>query len=64
MDTAAVIWVAEGTAITTAGAEAADITMGAITDPIFTGTALAIPLPRRNRIPDNNRSRAGAAGFF
>jgi hypothetical protein len=26
-------------------------------------TALAIPLPRRNRIPDSNRSRAGAAGF-
>ena len=37
MDTAAVIWVAEGTAITTAGAEAAGIIMVAITDPIFTG---------------------------
>jgi hypothetical protein len=38
MGTAAAIWVAEGAAITTAGAEAADIIMaGAITDPIFTG---------------------------
>ena len=38
MDTAAVTWVAEGTAITTAGAEAAGIIMvGVITDPIFTG---------------------------
>ena len=38
MDTAAVIWVAEGVAITTAGAEAAGIIMvGAITNPIFTG---------------------------
>ncbi len=41
MDTAAVIWVAAGTATTTAGAEAAGIIMaGAITDPIFTGNCV------------------------
>ena len=38
MDTAAAIWDAAGTAITTAGAEATGtIMVGAITDPIFTG---------------------------
>src|SRR5882724_7501903 len=55
MDTAAATWAAEDAAITTAGAEAADIIMaGAITDPIYA----------ENRTPPNsNRSRAGAAGF-
>jgi hypothetical protein len=38
MDTVAAIWVAEGAAIITAGAEAAVIIMvGAVTNPIFTG---------------------------